>query len=211
MESSHAPHDLIYLPKGSDYYVNNLHQEYTACINFQIQEPPDVPLSGEPFLLHCSNHSRMEQLYSEAVKAWRRQAPGRIYSCCAALNQILALAQTEIMRPYMISEQEKRMQSAIDYINDHFTSETISTGKLAELAGISEVYFRKMFRAKYGMSPLQYIKNRRIEYAKELILSSMCTIASAGELSGFTDASYFIREFGRATGLTPGEYRQTHT
>ena len=68
-----------------------------------------------------------------------------------------------------------------------------------------------MFRAKYGMSPLQYIKNRRIEYAKELILSSMCTIASAGELSGFTDASYFIREFRRATGLTPGEYRQTHT
>ena len=117
MESSHAPHDLIYLPKGSDYYVNNLHQEYTACINFQIQEPPDVPLSGEPFLLHCSNHSRMEQLYSEAVKARRRQAPGRIYSCCAALNQILALAQTEIMRPYMISEQEKRMQSAIDYID----------------------------------------------------------------------------------------------
>ena len=50
------------------------------------------------------------------------------------------------------------------------------------------------------------MRNLRINYAKELINSGEYSIADVSFISGFSDVSYFSREFKKSTGLTPKDY-----
>ena len=80
---------------------------------------------------------------------------------------------------------------------------------LAELCGMSEVAFRKIFTNSMGITPLKYINNLKIATAKELLLSKSCTISKVAELSGFNCDSYFSREFKKHTGMSPIEYKNS--
>ena len=78
---------------------------------------------------------------------------------------------------------------------------------LAELCGMSEVSFRKIFTNAMGITPLKYINHLKIASAKELLLSKSCTISKVAELSGFHCDSYFSREFKKHTSMSPIEYK----
>ena len=76
----------------------------------------------------------------------------------------------------------------------------------AKLCGISETYFRTLFKKVVGVSPLKYINDRKISRAKELISSKMYSIREVAQLAGFHDEAYFSREFKKATGVCPSKY-----
>ncbi|MBQ8509847.1 MAG: helix-turn-helix transcriptional regulator [Clostridia bacterium] len=202
-----GPGQLIYLPKHSYYHVERTRQGSCACINFEIL---DDDLPPEPFLLTVSDTARLEQIYTAADKQWSRKAPSYYHACMSNLYDLMAQVRTELDRPYLDSGKADRIADAVQYINDAYTTEDISVVELAAMSGMSEVYFRRLFKARCGVPPAKYIKNRRIERAKELILSSLCTIEAAGQLSGFSDPAYFCREFKSVTGMTPTEYRNHH-
>jgi AraC-like DNA-binding protein len=74
------------------------------------------------------------------------------------------------------------------------------------MCGITPEYFRKIFKSFYGSSPLIYINNLKITRAKELFESGMYSVSEVAAHSGYSDISYFSREFKSATGLSPTEY-----
>jgi AraC-like DNA-binding protein len=77
--------------------------------------------------------------------------------------------------------------------------------------GYSYEHLCRVFKKKFGISPLRYLTYQRMERAKQLLREPGRTIAAvAGEL-GY-ETGYFIRSFRRYTGITPGEYarRERH-
>lgn len=84
----------------------------------------------------------------------------------------MACMESELNHAYMASKHTVLMEHAINYINEHYTSDQIRISDLADESGVSKVYFRKKFKEYTGLSPLQYVKKRRIEWAKELLVSS---------------------------------------
>jgi two-component system response regulator YesN len=78
---------------------------------------------------------------------------------------------------------------------------------LAESCGISETYFRKLFQRVYGLSPMDYITNQRISYARELLTNTGLSVEDISYDSGYKDPTYFCRIFKKATGMSPSEYR----
>ena len=95
---------------------------------------------------------------------------------------------------------------AIDYIYTEYTNDNIEISYLSELCNMSESYFRRIFLKNYGISPIKYINNLKIERARELLTSGLYTVSDVAELSGFHDESYFSREFKKHSGKTPKEY-----
>ena len=71
---------------------------------------------------------------------------------------------------------------------------------------MSETYFRRIFSKNFGISPIRFINNLKIDRARELLASGLYTISNVAELSGFHDESYFSREFKKHSGKTPKEY-----
>jgi AraC-like DNA-binding protein len=76
-----------------------------------------------------------------------------------------------------------------------------------ESQGYTYAYLCRQFTSRYGISPLRYVTNRRMEKAKALLQDGggMKVLAVAAHL-GYADVGYFIRTFRRYTSSTPKEY-----
>ncbi|MDD6214022.1 MAG: helix-turn-helix transcriptional regulator [Firmicutes bacterium] len=75
------------------------------------------------------------------------------------------------------------------------------------MCGITPEYFRKIFRTYYGTSPVKYINELKLSHAKELLSSGMYSVTDAALQSGYSDMSFFSREFKKNTDVTPKDYR----
>ncbi|MEI2453167.1 AraC family transcriptional regulator [Lysobacter firmicutimachus] len=82
----------------------------------------------------------------------------------------------------------------------------ISLQHLAEQACISRFHFARVFRARTGLSPMQYLKLQRIEAAKRLLRQPAPCLSRIATTLGFFDQSHFTRVFRRATGQSPGRF-----
>lgn len=106
------------------------------------------------------------------------------------------------------SENDK-IESAVKYINEHFF-EDITLGELAALSEISEQHFCRLFKAKFGLRPMEYIALKRISHAKSLLESTDESVARIGELSGYENPTYFGMVFRKYEGISPSGYRSLH-
>ena len=77
--------------------------------------------------------------------------------------------------------------------------------ELARVAAMSVTSFHRHFRAVASMSPLQYLKQIRLQEARTRLLAGAEDVASVGHEVGYDSPSQFSREYKRAYGLPPGE------
>ncbi|MCL2022584.1 MAG: AraC family transcriptional regulator [Betaproteobacteria bacterium] len=85
--------------------------------------------------------------------------------------------------------------------------ENLSLDDLAGRVRLDKFQLIRRFRAHYGLTPHRFQIQNRLRHARRACLSA----ASLTDLAlhvGFYDQSHFIREFRRATGVTPGQYRR---
>lgn len=101
---------------------------------------------------------------------------------------------------------ETRAAEVVAYIDQHLTKR-LTLGKLAGVAHLSPIYFAKLFRRQTGLSPMAYLRQRRIEQAKSLLAGSDETIERIATAVGFDDPFHFSRTFRRLTGQSPSAYR----
>lgn len=81
----------------------------------------------------------------------------------------------------------------------------IAIPELARHFHMSPTHFRRVFRARTGRGPVEFINAWRIRRAQEL-LSAGVAIKDAAARTGFRDLFYFMRVFKRVTGLTAGQF-----
>ena len=86
----------------------------------------------------------------------------------------------------------------------------LTVSALADLVALSNSHFSRAFRHALGFPPMTYVAARRIERAKQMMVSTgqpLCMIALA---CGFTDQPHFNRCFRRWAGISPGAWRRTN-
>jgi PAS domain S-box-containing protein len=78
----------------------------------------------------------------------------------------------------------------------------------ALLAGLSVSQFERRFRARFGVAPLRYLTEVRLDAARQLLATTSLPIIDVALRTGFGDQSHFTHRFTRAVGLAPGRYRR---
>lgn len=101
-----------------------------------------------------------------------------------------------------------RVAPILDYIRDNL-SQPLALDRIAGQFYISKHYLCRIFKAATGFSVTEYIIYSRILKARQLLQEGV-SVQQAGELSGFSDNSHFIRTFGHLTGLSPGRYARQY-
>jgi len=86
----------------------------------------------------------------------------------------------------------------------------INLKSLSDQACMSTTSFYRFFKRELGMSPIEYVLNEKIKYAKKLLRNPTIQINEVCYLSGFEDANYFIRLFKKHEGITPKQYQLLH-
>ena len=101
----------------------------------------------------------------------------------------------------------ERTKVMLQYIQEHY-SEEISLLKIAESAHICESECLRCFRNVIGYSPIQYVKQLRIQKAAEMLLCTNWKISNIGQKCGFQEMSYFAKTFRELKGCTPNAFRK---
>lgn len=99
------------------------------------------------------------------------------------------------------------VQQAIKYIQEHY-SEKITLRQLSDHVFLSPSYFSIQFKKETGKNFVEYLKEYRIEKAKELLRKSCLKVYEISEMVGYQNPKYFTDAFTGYTGLTPLEFRQ---
>lgn len=142
-------------------------------------------------------------LFRKILQLWNQKEVGYRYRCSAVLYEIFA----ECYRQNYVSDvQTSKIQNSVKYLSEHFCDSDLSIGTLAAQSFMSEVYFRKLFRAELGISPQKYIIGLRIQHAVGLISTGYYSLQEVAALSGYRDYKYFSTEFKKAMGVSPSEY-----
>ena len=102
---------------------------------------------------------------------------------------------------------DKELQPAIDYIVRNI-SHPLGAAQIAAELQIPRIRLDRLFAAKLGHSAGTEIARRRIAEAKNLLDRTTIPLAEIAARCGYCHASFFIRTFKRATGLTPLGWRR---
>lgn len=108
----------------------------------------------------------------------------------------------------MVSQRPNRECAKIKRYIDSNYQDNITLERLAKMAHLNKYYFVHTFTKCYGLSPINYLNERRIEVSKELLASTDHCIAEIAQLSGFSSQSYFSQSFKKSCGMTAGAYRK---
>ena len=93
-----------------------------------------------------------------------------------------------------------------DYISDNLDGD-LSLEMLAKKCFYNPSYFSRLFKSKFNVSLVEYVSNKRIEKAMQLLSETELSIFAISTACGFSNKSVFYRTFSKVTGKTPNEYR----
>jgi len=100
-----------------------------------------------------------------------------------------------------------RLRRIIDYLGDNIAG-SVALSDLAAIAELSPSHMARAFRTETGESPHRYHLRLRIERAKAMLSDSNLPLAEIALACGFPGQSHFTTMFRRATGITPGRFRE---
>jgi len=147
-----------------------------------------------------------------ALMAEAAGAGNRLYA--ESLGHTLAM---HLVHHYAASSQRRvftgglsgsRLRRVQDFINDHL-AEDVTLAEMADAAGLSPFHFARAFKRSTGRTPQQYVIERRIERAMQLLAKSALPLIEISAHAGFKNQSHFTTAFRRLTAMTPKAYRET--
>lgn len=117
-----------------------------------------------------------------------------------SINEMSSVSQ-------IISLDEAFMQKMNDFMETNYGNDELKVNDLAEYMNMSRTVFYRKVNGIIGISPIEYIKNFRLNKAKYLIKSGM-SFSEIAFAVGFSDPNYFGKTFKKEFGVTLTEYKQ---
>lgn len=101
----------------------------------------------------------------------------------------------------------KEFGRVLNHIHENL-HQNLTVRQLAEYCHLNTDHFSRMFQQNFGMRPLRYIRSKRIERARLLLLSTNNSLKQIAEQVGLENLSYFSRTFKNQMGISPGSFRE---
>ena len=96
----------------------------------------------------------------------------------------------------------------MNYVDTNFQDPNLSLKTLSGEFGITVSYASKVFKERIGNNFSNYLTDKRIERAKQLLEESKLSISEIAQRTGYIDSSIFIKNFKKVLNMTPGQYRE---
>lgn len=136
--------------------------------------------------------------------------------CCRTQEEIhsvhyrMAIEFTKRMRQIRNGHiYSKTVTKMLDYISDHL-HDKIRVQEIADFVSCTVPYVSRLFHAEIGTPLSQYIMQKKVEAAANMLQFSDYTALEISNYLQFSSQSYFIKQFKKYIGITPREYRSRY-
>lgn len=165
-------------------------------------------LGGDEIRISCAN-GRIRQYMELLLEEVQWKAPEHAAICQNLLNiiliRILSYRQLELT-PAAAGYIRAECAAVKRYIDANFQN-PITLEELAETAHQNKYYVAHAFRESFGVSPIRYLTERRVEESKNLLRNTNYPVGEISVISGFSSLSVFSQTFKRVTHMSPSQYR----
>ena len=166
--------------------------------NFSFVHLPENPEEVEKNMLELQNLLDQSDIFSQLrSKALLLKLVSKFFKYQPSKNQ------------FQDQEKISRLSPVLNYIDQHL-GDSIKLSELAKLAAYEQTYFSTLFKQVFGISPIKYIQNKRIEKAQSMLRCGNLKLSAIAEDIGFIDAFHFSKTFKKITGENPSEFRKKH-
>jgi len=100
----------------------------------------------------------------------------------------------------------RRLTRVVEYVDAHL-GDHIALEQLAEVAALSPFHFARCLRATLHLTPHQFVTARRMERARQLLLTTRLSTSDVASRVGYRNVAHFREQFVAAFGLRPSESR----
>lgn len=217
---SYTPHAYECDPEFDFYYLFVYKREMNETSIFDLNDFPYEIKANEAARLLFENYCMLYpqlNLPSRDAEAFINHNAYRIYA-----NEYMQMEPYERMQlsglvdilfSYFMKHaqpraivRDKRIAAVLDFIQQH-VCQTITIDQLADKASVTKTHLIRTFRQSMGITPMQFVIKKKIQYAQTLLLETEKNIQEIAQTLGIEDTSYFIRLFKKHLGFTPQEYR----
>lgn len=201
---------MLLLPKAAKnpgYRVHRLSPFVGRCIDIYFETDSPMPDVATHFR-DCG--AEMRSRFSKLYHTWFAKSRGYYPQAMAQFYQIIALhlSHEQAGLPH---ENDRRLQAASAYITQHYLDADFDYQALAQAAGLSYSYFKKLFTDLYRVPPVKYVTRLRMDYARELLITGKYSVSEVAELCGYSEAYYFSAVFKRVFGISPSACKANKT
>lgn len=181
--------NMLYIPKLCTYSQDTSGERIIAIhMNVYGFETDKIEVVAAP--------QGAKHFFQNIYRIWARKEKNYKYIC-------------QIMLMKFLMELPSQEDTLDIYLQQKLADPKLTVAQLAKQQNVSEQYFRRDFRKRYGVPPSQYINNARISYAKKILQTDYYTVAEVARMTGFDDANYFCTVFKKRVGKTPLEYKKS--
>lgn len=218
---------FLVLPKGTSHRLAEAIDPPGGRLHFYLRNPSARLIPGGA--LTAQEYARIYRVLSKlALKPI--PAPPLLKTAIASLGKIiakgdlplpdgdgtlarllcsLALCTAATAKASAAARSPSRIfAEAVSWLEHNYAT-SVHMDRLVERIGYSRARFFDLFRRQTKMTPSEYLRNYRLEKAKEMLIRTDLPVARVGEACGLGDPAHFSRLFSRLTGYTPLAYRQT--
>lgn len=179
----------------------------------RLLEEQDRP-SREPFHAHMlSEDTALATLALLLATEAESDGPDSLYQDYLALALASRFIANVQRRPADLHKDPvqplpaARLRRVLDRITSDL-SDDVSLDALARESGYSKAHFLRMFRAATGSTPHRYLRDRRLESARNRLATGSESITEIAHASGFSSHSHLTRLFRERFGITPSDFRR---
>ena len=137
--------DLCYVPARLDY-LREASIDEILVIHFQTSDY----VSREIEVLRTRDTEKICELFKRILMIWETKESGYRYAANACLYEIFSECQRECMTD---TSTNSRIKASVEYMLGHYRDHDLTIGAIAARSFMSEVYFRKIFKAEFGITP----------------------------------------------------------
>lgn len=161
--------------------------------------------------VHFSNTQAVDMLIQKLFYIFTEEEQQRDLLIDLNVSELIVYMLQSESRKLLIKNYREHitnngLSAAIDYINKNLT-QSISIEKVADIAYMSKSSFYRHFKNEFGMTPVEYIHEKRVELACRLLRQKENNVTDVSYELGYSSLSHFIKLFKDQTGITPKQYQ----
>ncbi|MBQ4545468.1 MAG: helix-turn-helix transcriptional regulator [Oscillospiraceae bacterium] len=209
--------DTEYVFRQGHAYLIPPHTIYTTPCKFNTENwsvsfkfrIPDAELAKKvgniPLDIPCSEV--MQQLISDIIVLQPDETEKRADLFVKFLSMIASATKKYHIKESTKHDEDDEFFSLIKYLYNNI-KEDITLSDMANIVHMDKYHFAKKFKARYNISPIDYLYSIRLTVSLDVLIHSNMSISRVAEEVGFKNTSAYCTAFHRAYGVTPNEYRK---